>query len=105
MNDSDRTISSASISFARLGGSEQFEGNRFAYYSMERGRCMQIMFADVAQTGCPEGRRPNAFFTPTRTQDVDFWTGSTGQFEVFWDGTHIATCDIAAGECAAYVPR
>lgn len=105
MNDADRTISSASISFARVGGSEHFEGNRFAYYSMERGRCMQIMFADVAQTGCPEGRRPNAFFTPTRTQDVDFWTGSTGQFEVFWDGTHIATCDIAAGECAAYIPR
>lgn len=104
MNDSDRTISSRVIAFERIDGSQRFEGNRFAFYSMERGRCMQIMFADVARTGCPENRRPNAFFTPTRTQNVDFWTGSSGQFRVLWDGVEIAVCEISAGQCTAFVP-
>jgi serine/threonine protein kinase len=104
MNDADRTISSRVIAFERVGGSQRFEGNRFAFYSMERGRCMQIMFADVARTGCPENRRPNAFFTPTRTQGVDFWTGSTGQFRVLWASEEIAVCEISAGQCSAFVP-
>jgi serine/threonine protein kinase len=103
MNDADRTISSATIAFERLDGTDRFDGNRFAFYSMERGRCMQIMFADVATIGCPENRRPNAFFTPTRTQGVDFWTGS-GQFRVLWSGVEIAVCDISAGQCSAYIP-
>jgi serine/threonine protein kinase len=104
MNDSDRVISSKSIVFERVGGTEHFEGNRMAYYSMEPGRCMQLMFADVAQQGCPEGRRPNSFFTPTRTQGVDFWTGNTGQFRVLWNGIEVAICEIAAGQCSAFVP-
>jgi serine/threonine protein kinase len=104
MNDSDRTISSRVIVFERVDGSQRFEGSRFAFYSMERGRCMQIMFADVARTGCPENRRPNAFFTPTRTQNVDFWTGGSGQFRVLWGGVEIAVCEISDGQCTAFVP-
>lgn len=104
MNDSNRVISSKPIAFERVGGTEHFEGNRMAYYSMEPGRCMQLMFADVAQQGCPEGRRPNSFFTPTRTQGIDFWTGSTGQFRVLWNNIEIAICDIAAGVCSAFIP-
>jgi serine/threonine protein kinase len=104
MNDSDRTISSKPIVFEQVGGQKQFAGNRFAYYSMEAGRCMQIMFADVARIGCPENRRPNAYFTPTRTQSVDFWTGGTGQFRVLWNEAEVAVCDISAGECSAFLP-
>lgn len=104
MNDSSRTISSRLIAFERVDGTERFEGNRFAYYSMEAGRCMQIMFADLAGGGCPESRRANSFFTPTRSQGIDFWTGSTGQFRVLWNNVEIAICDIPAGLCSAYVP-
>jgi serine/threonine protein kinase len=104
MNDSDRTISSKPIVFEHIGGQKQFSGSRFAYYSMESGRCMQIMFTDVARSGCPENRRPNAFFTPTRTQNVDFWTGGTGQFRVLWNDVEVAVCDISAGECSAFLP-
>jgi serine/threonine protein kinase len=104
MNDSNQTINSKPIVFERVGGVESFAGSRFAYYSMESGRCMEIMFADVARTGCPEGRRPNAFFTPTRSQHVDFWTGTSGQFHVLWNGVEVAVCDIAAGVCNAYLP-
>jgi serine/threonine protein kinase len=104
MNDSDRTISSKPIVFEKVGGQKKFAGSRFSYYSMESGRCMQIMFTDVARNGCPENRHPNAFFTPTRTQNVDFWTGGTGQFRVLWNNVEIAICDIAAGECSAFLP-
>jgi serine/threonine protein kinase len=104
MNDSTQPISSAPIVFERVGGTEHFEGNRFAYYSMESGRCMQIMFVDVAVNGCPEGRRPNAFFTPSQTQGVDFWTGATGQFRVLWNGVEITVCEISAGLCNAFIP-
>jgi hypothetical protein len=104
MNDSDRTISSKSIVFEQVGGQKQFAGSRFAYYANEPGRCMQIMFADVARIGCPENRRPNAYFTPTRTQNVDFWTGGTGQFRVLWNDVEVAVCDISAGECSAFLP-
>jgi serine/threonine protein kinase len=102
MNDSDRTISSEPIAFERIDGSERFEGNRFAFYTMEPGRCMQIMFADVARQQCPEGRRPNAFFTPTRTQGVSFWT--EGRFRVLWQGTEIAVCRKRDGVCVAFIP-
>jgi hypothetical protein len=64
---------------------------------------MQIMFADVALIGCPESRRPNAYFTPTRTQGVDFWTGA-GQFRALWNGVEIAVCDNTAGQCSANIP-
>ncbi len=104
MNDSDRTISSKAFTFERVGGSERFEGSRFAYYSMEAGRCMQIMFADVGLSGCPESKRPNAFFTPTRSQGMDFWTGTEGQFRVLWNGVEIAICTIADGSCSAFMP-
>jgi serine/threonine protein kinase len=103
MNDSSETINAAAITFERVNGTEHFEGSRFAYFFMEPGRCMQIMFADVALIGCPESRRPNAYFTPTRTQGVDFWTGS-GQFRVLWNGIEIAVCDISAGQCRANIP-
>jgi hypothetical protein len=63
------------------------------------------MFADVARGGCPEGRSPNAFFTPSRRQGVDFWTGGVGLFRVLWNDMEIVVCDIAAGQCSAYVPR
>jgi serine/threonine protein kinase len=102
MNDSDRTISSEPIAFERIDGSQRFEGNRFPFYSMEPGRCMQIMFADVARQQCPEGRRPNAFFTPTRTQGISFWT--EGQFRVLWQGTEIAVCRKRDGICMAFIP-
>jgi hypothetical protein len=65
---------------------------------------MEIMFVDVAQALCPENRRPNAYFTPTRTQGIDFWTGTSGQFRVLWNGQEIALCEISAGECTAYIP-
>lgn len=104
MNDSGSTIRVESYVFERVDGSQRFEANRFAYYSMEPGRCVQIMFADVARIGCPEGRRPNAFFTPSRRQGVDFWTGGVGLFRVLRNGVEIAVCDIAAGQCSAYVP-
>jgi serine/threonine protein kinase len=104
MNDSGTTISSKSFVFERIGGSQHFEGSRFAYYSLESGRCMEIVFADVARIGCPENRRPNAYFTPTRNQGVDFWTGGTGQFHVLWNGVEVAVCDIAAGQCSASLP-
>jgi len=104
MNDSDRSIRSEDIVFLNTGSGKRFEGNRWAYWTMERGRCMALVFADVEGANCPEGRRPNAWFTPTRRQGLDFWTGS-GQFRVLWRGVEIAVCDIAVGECSAYIPR
>jgi hypothetical protein len=104
MNDSGSTIRVEAFAFERVDGSDHFDANRFAYYSMEPGRCVQIMFADVARSGCPEGRRPNAFFTPSRRQGVDFWTGGVGLFRVLRNGVEVAVCDIAAGQCSAYVP-
>ena len=105
MNDSSSTIRVESFAFERVAGSDRFDANRFAFYSMEPGRCMQIMFVEVARSGCPEGRRPNAFFTPSRRQGVDFWTGDAGQFHVLRNGVEVAVCDIAAGQCSANVPR
>lgn len=104
MNDANRVISAQHIVFERVDGTQRFAGNRLAFYSMEAGRCMQIMFADVARQGCPENRRPNAIFTPSRTQGVDFWTGDTGQFRVLWRGVEVAVCEIVAGQCSAYLP-
>jgi hypothetical protein len=104
MNDSERNISVNEFSFQRMSDGTRFDGSRFAYYTMERGRCVQLIFADVGTIGCPEGRRPNAWFTPTRTQGVDFWTGGTGQFRVLYLGQEIARCEIAAGFCEVYVP-
>ncbi len=103
MNDSTRSISSKPIAFQQIDGSKHFEGARFAYWTMEAGRCMEIAFADVSNPQRPDNCRPNAFFTPSRNQGVDFWTGS-GQFRVLWNNTEIAVCDIAAGECSAFVP-
>ena len=103
MNDSNRTINSRPIVFERIGGTGRFEGNRWAYWTMEAGRCMEIMFVDARNSPAPNNCRPNAFFTPTRNQDTNFWTGS-GQFHVLWNGTEIAVCEIAAGECSASVP-
>lgn len=103
MNDAGRGISVRPLGFERVDGNEHFEGQRWAYWTMEAGRCMEIVFADVAYPQRPAGCRPNAYFTPTRTQNVNFWTGS-GQFRVLWNNTEIAVCEIAAGECGAAVP-
>jgi hypothetical protein len=103
MNDAGRSINARPIVFEHIGGAEHFEGQRWAYWTMEAGRCMEIVFADVRFPQRPDGCRPNAYFTPTRTQSVDFWTGS-GEFRVLWNGTEIAVCEIAAGECSAAVP-
>ena len=103
MNDANRSISARPIVFEHIGGAEHFEGQRWAYWTMEAGRCMEIVFADVKYPQRPDGCRPNAYFTPTRTQNVNFWTGS-GQFRVLWNGTEIAVCEIASGECSAAVP-
>jgi hypothetical protein len=103
MNDSRQTISAEFIVFEQVSGGKRFEGKQFAFYSLLANRCMQIMFAEVARQGCPESRRPNAFFTPTRAQNVDFWIGR-GQFRVLWRGAEVALCDIAAGQCSAFLP-
>ena len=103
LNDSNRSINARPIVFERIGGSGRFEGQRWAYWTMEAGRCMEIHFADVTYPQRPDGCRPNAYFTPTRTQNTDFWTGS-GLFRILWDGVEIASCQIAAGECSALVP-
>ena len=103
LNGASRSISSQRIAFERIGGSGSFSGNRWAYWNMEPGRCMELLFTDVSNPQRPNGCRPNAFFTPTRTQGIDFWTGS-GQFRVLWNGTEIAVCEIAAGQCSAAVP-
>ncbi len=103
MNDSGQTIRTQQVVFEQVGGSKRFQGDQWAFWSMEPGRCMEIVFADIGRVGCPEGRRPNAWFTPTRDQGVDFWTGA-GQFRVLWEGEEIAVCDIAAGVCPASVP-
>ncbi len=103
LNDAGRNISAQHIAFERIGGGQHFEGNRWAYWTMEAGRCMEVVFADVSFPPRPQGCRPNAWFTPTRTQNVDFWTGS-GQFRVLWRGQEIAVCEISAGQCHAFVP-
>ncbi|MEO8393678.1 MAG: serine/threonine-protein kinase [Chloroflexota bacterium] len=103
VNDSNRNIDSRPIVFERIGGTGRFEGNRWAYWTMESGRCMEIAFTDARNPARPNGCRPNAFFTPTRNQNTNFWTGS-GQFHVLWNGTEIAVCEIAAGQCSASVP-
>jgi hypothetical protein len=103
MNDSNRTINARPIVFERIGGTGRFEGRHWAYWTMEAGRCMEIRFVDVRNPQHPNGCRPNAFFTPTRNQNTDFWTGA-GDFHVLWNGTEIAICEIAAGECDASVP-
>jgi serine/threonine-protein kinase len=103
MNDASRSINSRPIVFERIGGTGRFEGQRWAFWTMEPGRCMEIIFTDVSSPQRPDGCRPNAFFTPTRNQDTNFWTGS-GNFRVLWNGTEIALCDIAAGVCNAAVP-
>jgi serine/threonine-protein kinase len=103
LNGASRSISSQPIAFERIGGTGSFTGNRWAYWTMEPGRCMEIRFTDVSNPQRPNGCRPNAFFTPTRTQGIDFWTGS-GQFRVLWNGAEIAVCEIAAGQCNAAVP-
>ena len=103
LNDSNRSINARPIVFERIGGTGRFDGQRWAYWTMESGRCMEIRFADVTYPQHPDGCRPNAYFTPTRTQDTDFWTGS-GAFRVLWNGTAIAVCQIADGVCNAQVP-
>jgi serine/threonine protein kinase len=103
LNDSNRNIDSRPIVFERIGGTGRFEGNRWAYWTMEAGRCMEIAFAEVRNPVRPNGCRPNAFFTPTRSQNTNFWTGS-GQFHILWNGTEIAVCEISAGQCSAFVP-
>jgi len=103
MNDSNRTINAKPIVFERIGGTGQFAGNRWAYWTLEAGRCMELVFVDARNSPAPNNCRPNAFFTPTRNQNTNFWTGS-GQFHVLWNGTEIAVCEIAAGECSASVP-
>lgn len=103
LNGASRSISAQPIRFERVGGGQSFSGNRWAFWTLEPGRCMEIRFSDVGNPQRPNGCRPNAFFTPTRTQGVDFWTG-TGQFRVLWNGTEIAVCEIAAGQCSAFVP-
>lgn len=103
LNGASRSISAQPIRFERIGGGQSFSGSRWAFWTMEPGRCMEIRFADVSNPQRPNGCRPNAFFTPTRSQGVDFWTGS-GQFRVLWNGTEIAVCEIMAGQCSAFVP-
>jgi hypothetical protein len=103
MNDSGQNIRVENIAFENFTSRKRFEGRQWAYYTMEQGRCHAIVFADVSSSRCPENRRPNAWFTPTRNQNYDFWTGG-GQFHAFWRGIEIAVCDIAAGQCLAYVP-
>ncbi|MBN1135843.1 MAG: protein kinase [Anaerolineae bacterium] len=103
LNDSTRSLSSQFIVFQQVDGSKHFEGNRWAYWTMEAGRCMEIAFADVGAPPRPAGCRPNAFFTPTRSQGVDFWIG-TGQFRVLWNNQEVARCEIAAGQCTAFIP-
>jgi hypothetical protein len=73
MNDSSQSISESDC--VRAGGRpERFSGSQWAvfYPVVEPGRCMKIMFVDVAVAGCPEGRRHNVLFTPSRTQGFDF---------------------------------
>lgn len=103
LNNVSQSISAQPIRFERIGGSHAFSGSRWAFWTMEPGRCMEIRFADVGNPQRPNGCRPNAFFTPTRSQGIDFWTGS-GQFRALWNGTEIAVCEIAAGQCSAFVP-
>jgi hypothetical protein len=103
LNDAGQTIRVNHAVMEKVDGSASFAGTQFAFYSMESGRCVEIVFADVARSGCPENRRANAFFTPTRNQGVDFWTGS-GQFRVLWDGVPIAVCEIADRVCSVAVP-
>ncbi|MFC1959812.1 protein kinase [Chloroflexota bacterium] len=103
INNAGRNISSEHIAFARIDGMQHFEGNRWSYWTMETGRCMELVFADVSAPPRPAGCQPNAWFTPTRTQDTNFWTDS-GQFRVLWQGQEIAICEIAAGLCYAFVP-
>jgi serine/threonine-protein kinase len=103
LNAASRSINAQPIRFERIGGGQSFSGDRWAYWTLEPGRCMEIRFSDVGNPQRPNGCRPNAFFTPTRTQGIDFWTGS-GQFRVLWNRTEIAVCDIAAGQCSASVP-
>jgi hypothetical protein len=103
MNDASRSINTRPIVFERIGGTGRFEGRWWAYWTMEPGRCMEIVFTDVRFPQRPNGCRPNAFFTPTRTQNTNFWTG-LGQFRVLWNNIEIAVCEIAAGECRAAVP-
>ncbi len=103
MNDSSRSINARPIVFERVGAIGRFEGQLWAYWTMEAGRCMEINFVDNRNPQRPNGCRPNAFFTPTRSQTTNFWTG-TGQFRVLWNGAEIAICEIAAGECTGSVP-
>jgi hypothetical protein len=103
LNNVSRSISAQPIVFERIGGGGGFNGSRWAWWTLEPGRCMELLFADVSGVQRPNGCRPNATFTPTRTQGIDFWTG-TGQFRVLWNGTEIAVCEIAAGQCNAAVP-
>ncbi len=103
LNNAGVNISVQHIAFEQIGGTERFEGHRWAYWTMEAGRCMELVFADVSVPPRPEGCRPNAWFTPTRTQGVGFWTGG-GQFRVLWQGQEIAICEISAGQCSAFVP-
>jgi hypothetical protein len=103
MNDSSQNIRVEHIVFENFTSRKRFEGQQWAYYTMEQGRCHAIVFADVSSSRCPENRRPNAWFTPTRSQNYDFWTGG-GQFHVYWRGAEIAICEIAVGTCVAAVP-
>lgn len=104
LNDSQQSMAADKIIFEEVDGNRRFEGNRWSWFTLEPGRCMEIRFADVSAAERPGNCRPNAYYTPTRGQGVDFWTGDSGQFRVIWEGEVIAVCDRAVRRCDAALP-
>lgn len=114
-NPGDRRLSVRAVSFEALNdatgqpGGYRFDGTLWAAYYAQlfEGRCDALEIV-----GLPAPSRPsvcagfNASRTPAASSPWIFWIARDGisRFRVLWENREIARCEIAAGQCEAYIP-
>ena len=113
-NNSGQDLLTASLAFERLDaqGSPtiRFDGARWTEFSDTTlpNWCVSItVLRDPPYLEPPEcGNRYNSTLTPTRSAEFIFWRSDDEgeQFRALWNGSEIARCEIAAGQCAVKYP-
>jgi len=104
-NLGSKSLSAASISFQRVGGSDQYDGTRWTrfYRYVDPGDCAKLTRYNVVMSPAVPANCNRMNSSVSGNSRETFWTGS-GQFSVSWAGTPVAVCEISAGKCEAVVP-
>ncbi len=100
------------FAFERLDASgtpsNRFDGWRWAefYPYVHDQACVRVLLGDTPSLDPAQCEQYNAEVWAERGMSLDFWSPQEGSthFRVLWNDQEVARCEIAAGECEAFIP-